>query len=276
MWAATVCGSNVAIDHPLVLKLSRLMRSGAPATALTSERFRNPHGVARKIWRYRDLLEGRRNRPLSWIEENVWREFADDRRGLAAEAARVRRRLAAAPDLPDCPSRGPVPAAFSTDRGAEGPSWVYVAGLEGTAAECGRIFVKVGHSNDTRRREADLNFGLPRRLGLRWLMIASWRMRDGTAAYRAEQAILQSEAIAGRCAGGEFLLIAADGVDGLLLRCRRIIRLSSLDATRKNSCPDGNASSSDQLCLGRPSNRTDQPRFQRHDPSRDISSLHQS
>lgn len=112
----------------------------------------------------------------------------------------------------------------------QGPAWLYVAALDGVATDLNEIFVKVGRSNDIRRRENDLNFALPRRLGLRWRMVTAWRVSSPAVAHLAEQTILQSESTAGRSAGGEFLVIRPDSIAMLRLRCRMIVQ--TLDGRR--------------------------------------------
>lgn len=224
LWTAASHGPHVAVDDPAVTNLSLLFRSASPARA-RNRRYRNRHGVARKIWSFLALLEGRPTGHLTSVMELIWRDFADHPDRLAIEAGRARRRLADKAAGESAPSRGPPPAPrvaiFRCNE--NGPSWVYAAALEGIVVQPGAIFVKIGHSNDVARRENDLNFPLPRRSGLRWSMIASWALPNSTAAYFAEQAILQSEAAAGHSAGGEFLLIKANSLGELLERCARSI-----------------------------------------------------
>lgn len=215
----------MATDDSEIVELSTLLRSAAPAGFYQCARYRNPHGVWRKVRRFLDHLSGSAGSPLSAVEESVQEEFAGKRRRLAAEAMRARRRLAAAAERPDAPSRGPAPASFlSLFCDDEGLACLYVAALGGVVLEGGEIFVKIGRSNNIRRREKDLNFAFPQRLGLRWRMIAAWQLQRPMLAHLAEQTILQSEAAAGRSAGGEFLLMAQSEIGGLLRRCRQIIQ----------------------------------------------------
>ena len=237
---ATVRAQYVPIDDPEILELSSMLRAAAPARAATCARFRNAHGVARKIWRFVDRLAGRCERALSPVEESAWRDFSSDPEGLAAEVERIRRRLACQSGDVELPSRGPGPAMSESARTDQGPAWLYVAALDGVVTDLNEIFVKVGRSNNIPRRENDLNFPLPRRLGLRWLMIATWRLPDPAAAHLAEQTILRSEASAGWSAGGEFLLIPIDAVGRLLRRCGQISRKSCTSGParrRARTCP---------------------------------------
>ncbi len=234
-----ICGRHIRMCDPEVGELSDLLRAATPKVAATSARFRNPHGVARKIRRFTDHLAEHAEFALSPVEENLWQEYSSDPQGLAAAAAQVRHRLAAAGARGDFPSHGPPPSAIAAvGHEDQGVAWLYVAALFGIVTESNEIFVKVGRSNDVPRREADLNFALPRRLGLRWRMIASWRTPTEMAAHVAEQTILQSEAAAGRSAGGEFLLIASQGVGRLLHRCGRVIRssLTEEEPARSQEC----------------------------------------
>ena len=253
---ATVRAQHVPIDDPEILQLSDLLRSAAPTSAATCAKFRNPHGVARKIWRFVDRLAEGCERALSPVEESAWREFSSDPQGLAAEVERIRCRLADQCGYNELPSRGPSPAMSESIRTDQGPAWLYLAALDGVVTDLNEIFVKVGRSNNISRRESDLNFPLPRRLGLRWLMIATWRLPDPAAAHLAEQTILRSEASAGRSAGGEFLLMPIEAVGQLLRRCGQISRRSSnagpvrrKDRTCRQSDPrSADASSSPPRC----------------------------
>lgn len=212
----------VPVEDREVRELSALLRSASPAIAARIARFRNAHGVARKVRQFADRLAGRAGSALCPVDEDVWEYYCSDRQGLAAEVLGVRDRLAACSEPTASPSRGPPPAAFRVERQDDhGSAWLYLAVLHGVVTDSDEIFVKVGRSNDVPRREADLNFALPRRLGLRWRMIASWRTPTAMAAHVAEQAILQSEAAAGRSAGGEFLLIGTGALGLLLRKCRQ-------------------------------------------------------
>lgn len=229
----------MATDDPEIVALSTLLRWAAPVSLSACARFRNPHGVARKVWQFLDRRAGKAGRPLSPIAEAVWHEFAGDRPHLATEAERVRQQFAARPEKQDAPSHGPIPATFSNaGQKDDGVAWLYIAALEGVLLDSSQIFVKVGRSNDIGRREMDLNFALPRRLGLRWRMAAAWKLPSAMLAHVAEQTILHSEAAAGRSAGREFLLIPADELGGLRRRCLRTLRGLAprrLDARRSHS-----------------------------------------
>lgn len=234
-----VCGRQVRIGDPVVRELSELLRAASPGAAANSKRFRNTHGVARKIWRFADRLAGRTDLALSAVEESVWQEYASDATGLAVAASRIRVRLAVVSAQNDSPSHGPPPATFAANRECHGVAWLYVAALDGIVTGSNEIFVKVGRSNDVRRREADLNFALPRRLGLRWRMVATWEAPTAMVAHVAEQAILRSEAAAGRSAGGEFLIIKADRVRQLIRRCEHVFQhrvRGPVRSGRRESC----------------------------------------
>lgn len=214
---------RVTVDHTEVVELSALMRSSMPQ-AITNPRLRNPHGVARKIWAFSDRLEGQRACRFSPIAEAVWQDFAEAPPELLADAAaKARQSLLQAARCQPSTSRGPVPhSGLSMITRLDGPTDVYVALLNGTGGNERRLFAKIGLSNDTTRRTDQLNFGFPPPLGLSWSIVATWTFPTAMLAYRTEQAILGSEAAAGRSAGSEFLIIEAGGLDALLLRCGRL------------------------------------------------------
>ena len=224
LWlAAARAGDELRVCDPDVAILSDFLRSAGRSE---NRRFRNSNGVARKVWRFLNLLEGAPLTGLSAIEAAVWKELSGAPDCLAKAAAMAAAKIAAAGAVDCDPSRGPPPSTGDiitrrTDIGA----WLYLAVLSGFILEDGDILVKVGRSNDTTRREAELNFGLPPILGLRWRMAKSWYLPDQAQAHRAEQAILAEACDAGITMGGEFIRLHAVDFGTLASRCERVMGL---------------------------------------------------
>jgi len=228
--AVTKKAERVRMRDPDVIALSRLLRAAAGDTDEQDHRSRNPHGVARKIWRFVARLDGDVASLQTPMERAVWDEFADDPEALLAAAADARVRLLAAgqPALP--PSRGPVPfVGDMVSRRGESPAWVYLAALDGMSLASGHAVLKVGRSIDPPRRRAELNFALPRVLGVRWKVVATWKFDSQVRAHEAEQAILSAQAAEKRTAGGEFLLIRPQCLGAVLAECAAVI--AAIDST---------------------------------------------
>lgn len=204
-----------------IAELSDFLRS---AGTIADRRFRNRHGVARKVWRFIDRIEGRRVHHARALETAVWAEFGANRERLEEAATMARMRIASGEAPASAPSRGPRPIvgdifARREDIGA----WLYLAVLDGLLLESRDIIVKIGRSNDVDRRQSQLNFGLPRPLGLRWRIARSWYFAKEMDAHQAEQAVLRAQAAAGTCVGGEFIRIPQTGLRKLAITCRAII-----------------------------------------------------
>lgn len=125
----------------------------------------------------------------------------------------------------DTPSRGPPPSAgiFAVER-HDKPCVVYATLLDGVRLKSGALLVKIGRTNQIGRRQRELNFGFPRELGIKWTVVRTWPFANGSAAHRAEQSILQSEARCGRSAGGEFIRIEPNGLARFLDGCDTSLR----------------------------------------------------
>jgi hypothetical protein len=232
LWTASHhVGAAIPPRHPEITGLSFLLRSAHGEDAVAAPRMRNPHGVARKVWRYLALLEGRSFERGSELERQVWAEFITDPQRLPELARDALNRLVA---LPLTPSRGPPPTIGKTtcyrrDVGA----FLYLAVLDGLPSDCDAIILKVGRSNQPRRREDQLNFGLPLALGLRWRMAKWWYLPDSMVAHQAEQAILSREAAAGTCIGGEFVRIAKRDFGEFVSRCEAVVGIQQVPERKR-------------------------------------------
>lgn len=211
-------GYRISVDDPEIVDLSALLRSVTPSDDV---RFRNPHGVARKVWTFATVLAGHGQQLTSAIERSVWDEFVRNPAWFELQERQARARLMLKAQMP---SRGPRPSVgtFAVER-ADQPSVVYAAILDGIRLVSGELLLKVGRTNAIDRRERELNFGLPRVLSVQWRMVRSWGFATSSAAHQAEQAILHSEARRGRSAGGEFIRLDQSGLDQFLQRCEATI-----------------------------------------------------
>jgi hypothetical protein len=85
---------QLSADDPRVLRLSEMLRSLAFGAAQPdAERFRNSNGVAMKLANFASIDPGHHGAGLSrggQADRHVWNEFAQDREGLAREAAILR------------------------------------------------------------------------------------------------------------------------------------------------------------------------------------------
>lgn len=91
--------------HPDVIELSELLNRLA-ATAPTPT-FRNPNGVSMKLGNFRSLDPSHTGAGLPRIgrgDAAVWEEFAEDRTGLTAAAAEIRRRALEGEGLAGAPA----------------------------------------------------------------------------------------------------------------------------------------------------------------------------
>lgn len=212
--------SGPAID---IDRLSRILRYSHGPLASAEPRLRNPHGVARKVGLFLDLLHGRARHP-SPLERSVWQAFQATPDALARQAQLALQRLTTRPQTP---SRGPPPSFghYLVER-HDGSSLVYIATLEGVRLESGTTLIKVGRTNCALRRVKELNFGFPQTLGIRWRMVRTWTFADAEAAHRAEQSILLSEAELGHSDGCEFVLVAPLQLEAFLARCERTISIT--------------------------------------------------
>ena len=107
--------------------------------------------------------------------------------------------------------RGPPPVSGPQTRTREdGPTSVYLLVLEGPVGaafpnlDADTSIVKVGMSNDVRRRLDELSCGLPPGCTLRWRVVAERELASGSEAYAVETALLERLRIEGKWIGGEF------------------------------------------------------------------------
>lgn len=231
-------GEAVRVRDPDITALSELLRSAHGEDAFASTRLRNPHGVARKVWHYLALLDGRSSRSSSPLEQQVWTEFIAAPARLSELAQSALDRLTGASATP---SRGPVPSfGEAVNERVDTGSSVYVAIFCGVTLPPDALLAKVGRSNDVSRRQKELNAALPVRAGIAWKMVRAWPLEDSEIAHAAEQTILQSEAAAGGSAGGEFIVVRTTDLAPFLERCERMINSIRGDkSTCRISLPHG-------------------------------------
>lgn len=79
-----------------------------------------------------------------------------------------------------------------------------------------KVVVKVGRSNDPKRRESELNFGFPPSAKARWELVQAQTFRTADEAHDAEQKLLADLAGRGCSLGAEFAVIAAKELHTLL------------------------------------------------------------
>ncbi|KQM98016.1 hypothetical protein ASE78_07015 [Sphingomonas sp. Leaf25] len=198
--------------------LSRaVLQGGRPSSPWT----RCPRAVALKVLAIRRaLVEPARLVRLGREAVSVIGQFEgrlDRLRAASVEAEALLEWRAA-------PSRGPVPSegAFRVDRTAD-PSLVYALRLEGGATTLaagtaeGRDLFKIGRSGDLRRRTAELNWGFPSTLGLRWVPFSASPMMTAEAAHALEQSLLVGIASRGWSVGGEFAMARVELIGELLV-----------------------------------------------------------
>lgn len=123
-------------------------------------------------------------------------------------------------------SRGPPPAIGTTSRTlSDGENHLYIMQMQGPVAA---IFsqhslhrmkvIKVGRSNDTRRRENDLNFGFPPGCDVRWKVRATQAFDSADEAHAAEQQLLSILERSGWAVGGEFAIVPERDLDVLFAK----------------------------------------------------------
>lgn len=121
-------------------------------------------------------------------------------------------------------SRGPRPSFGSiTHNREDGETWLYAMRLTGPTAKVwvgralyGLAVIKVGRSNDVKRRCAEMNCGFPPGLDLRWKIEAIQSFATADEAHDAEQRLLTLLGHKGMAIGDEFAMVPEKELQGLL------------------------------------------------------------
>lgn len=208
-------------NHPEVLALSTLLRAAARRGGRSvSMSFRNTAGIAmrlRNFGRHDPAAPPERDaglRPVGVIDALVWRAFGDDRQSLAMGVARVRRSIATEGWQPSSrSSHGPAPSfgLYSMEM-RDGPSGVYLLLIDGPIEVLARGFapvadaalVKIGRTNDLKRRMAELASGLPSVSAIRYVPVELRMFATGKEAHAYERSLLDLCDVNGWSLGGEF------------------------------------------------------------------------
>lgn len=121
--------------------------------------------------------------------------------------------------------RGPKPAFgnISQER-KDGETYVYIMTLSGSLGGLfthvdltSSLVLKVGMSNDVRRREDELNWGFPPGCGLRWKIYSSQRFGEAQQAFDAETELLTYlEKTGYLLSGTEFAIVPKKKLDDLI------------------------------------------------------------
>jgi len=82
----------------------------------------------------------------------------------------------------------------------------------------GVAVVKVGRSNDVKRRAVEMNCGFPPGLGLAWQTVQAQTYPSGADAHAVEQALLLDLSQRGFAIGKEFAIVPLKEIDVLLAR----------------------------------------------------------
>lgn len=212
---------NAGKNHPEVLALSMLLRTAAERLEQSiSSTFRNPAGIAMRLRNFGKLDPNAsldRNsglRPGGATDRSVWKEFGTQRVALASEVEKIRRSMAfLAWDLSNRSSRGPAPFYGShntslTDKGAG----VYLLLIDGpleilapqAKAKDGYQVIKLGRTNDLKRRLLELSCGLPPGSNIRYIPIGLRAFATGEDAHKFERQLLDLCDGDGWSLGGEF------------------------------------------------------------------------
>lgn len=221
-------GRPIGTSHPDVQYASRLLSSRAEARGRAREGavLRSGHGLVRRLTVLRALDRGHTaGAPVE--ARRAWERFSASPANCAAAAASIARSFDHSSDdlsLPQ-PSRGPIPftGQYLVDQ-CDGLTKVYVMELAGpsitkideAAAASPDRYMKIGRSNDVRRRESELNEGFPPGLGLRWRCIFTRQFATGAEAHAVEQTILSRLAEFGKTIGGEFAKLAPREITALV------------------------------------------------------------
>jgi hypothetical protein len=232
-------------DDKEIVELSALLLRYAVQRGVTgNDRFRNPDGVSMKVSNLSrlDPSDERAGLPhgSKTVEPQVWAEFMPDSAKLHAAAEAIRAQILAdalgqaetvslAPMTQDeaasvSVSRGPRPSFGEVvHTSVDGETRVYLMRLVGRLAELfpshnlhQRAVIKVGRTNDVKRRVEELNGGFPPGLELSWRPELTQTFANGAAAHDVEQFLIQDLSRRGYAIGREFAIVPERLIDTLL------------------------------------------------------------
>jgi len=212
-------------SHLEVVALSEHLKAlGSADEKERQANFRNPAGVAMKLRNLAQqdpefLTRGQTGlRKGGRIDAEIWQRYAHDRMLLAREVERIRGDLAISAysvTIGGQVSRGPSPAfgVFAGER-LDGETIVYVLRLSGAinAIFPSRkiapdwVVAKIGRSNDTARRIAELSVGIPPGAQLQWEVLREFSYATARSAHDAEQMLLRRVQQLQWAIGGEFVI----------------------------------------------------------------------
>jgi hypothetical protein len=231
-----------------IIELSEFLRAYADQRRVVgTATFRNPNGVSMKVGNLSRLDDddGRKGLPHgSAMEVRVWAEFMPDVAKLRAAADAIRASIGGPAATPEPPpsspsqvesggetvvSRGPRPSFGEIVQIREdGENSVYLMRLYGAVATLfpkramnNLAVLKIGRSNDVRRRAAELNCGFPPGLDLAWRPWQAQTFPTANAAHDVEQALLRTLEARGLTIGGEFAIVPERDVEILLADAMR-------------------------------------------------------
>lgn len=211
---------NAGARQPDLVELSAYLNERARGSGDDPrDDFRNPTGIAMKLRNMAQsdpafIATGRAGLANgNSINAVVWAELADDPVALAAEVSRVRGTPAGIPSGGSNPSRGPIPTFGRTEiERRDRKTFLYVLALNGAqptllpalGIEPGLAAMKIGRSQELRRRRDELNFGFPPGSTARWDIEFSFAFSGGRPAHDAEQRLLAEASARRWTIGGEF------------------------------------------------------------------------
>lgn len=234
-------------DDPEIIQLSHLLQRYAAQRGVTGNAsFRNPNGVSMKVANLSRLDQEDARRGLghgsTTVEPQVWAEFMPDTAKLHAAAEAIRRQIKAgdSPEGPRLPfpdgdgetgdngagvSRGPKPSfGAHVHTTVDGDAQVYIMRLTGAVLNLfprrslnNKVVIKVGRTNDLKRRQEELNGGFPPGLDLQWRATHSQVFPSGDEAHGVEQALLRELDRRGDAIGREFAIVEERHLDSLLV-----------------------------------------------------------
>jgi hypothetical protein len=222
---------NAGARHPDLVELSAHLNERARRSGLDPrDDFRNPTGISMKLRNMAQsdpafIATGRAGLSNgNSINAEVWAELADDPVALAAEISRIRGAAANLRSNGPEPTKGPIPTFGRSEvERRDRKTFLYVLALNGAqptllpalAIEPGLAAMKVGRSQELRRRRDELNFGFPPGSTARWDVEFSFAFSGGRLAHDAEQRLLAEASARRWTIGGEFAV--ARPLDMLLL-----------------------------------------------------------